>query len=312
MTSYYSSKVASGAGSGSYTATAVPISELILTIYSKDIQFLAQPNAMFDQFAEIKTELGGLPGDKITFFKYNNLSLGGKLTEGVDVETEALGGNQVSIEVDEYGKATSVTELLLQTSFDNVMSSAAKLLAMNYALTLDTLARDVLIEGAAHWVYADDSANVDGIGSGDVLSLEEIKDAVEILATLMVPKIGGDHYAMFVSPHQSRGLRDDPNWIAVGKLDPIRLYKGQIGRIEDVIFIETTQVDTNANTQATPVTIHSGVMLGEGAFGKAVVLPVEMRDNGVEDFGRKHSLMWYSIMGYGILNEDNFVVIQTA
>lgn len=312
MTSYYTTKAASGAGAGSYTATATPLSALVLTIYSKDIEFQAQPICKFDQFAEIKTELGGSPGSQITFFKYNNLGAGGALTEGVDVPTEALGGAQVSISVAEYGKATSVTELLLQTSFDNIMSSAAKLLGMNYATTLDGLARDVLVNGAANDVYANDRANADAITSTDILTLEEVKDAVEVLATLNVPKIGGDHYVMFVDPHQSRGLRDDANWIAVGKLDPIRLYNGQIGRIEDVIFIETTQVSTDANDAATPVTVHQGVMLGENAFGKAVVLPVEMRDNGVEDFGRKHSLMWYAILGYGILNENNAVIVHTA
>jgi N4-gp56 family major capsid protein len=312
MTSYYSTHTKSGSGSGSYTATGVVLDDLILTIYSKDIQFLAQPNCKFDQFADVKTELGGNPGDKITFFKYNNLAAGGKLTEGVDVETEALGGSTVDITVDEYGKATSVTEMLLQTSFDNIMGSAAKLLAMNYTTTLDTTARDCLVDGAANEIFADDSANVDAIGSTDYLTLEEVKDAVEVLATLMVPKIGGDHYVMFVDPHQSRGLRDDPNWIAVGKLDPVRLYNGQIGRIEDVIFIETTQVEISHNTVATPIHIHTGIMLGENAFGKAVVLPVEMRDNGVEDFGRKRSLMWYSIFGYGVLNEDNYCLIHTA
>jgi N4-gp56 family major capsid protein len=290
----------------------VPLTELVLTIYSKDIEFLAQPVCKYDQFAEIKTELGGAPGDQITFFIYNNLTAGGKLTEGVDVVTEALGGSQVSILVDEYGKATSVTELLLQTSFDNIMSSASKLLAFNYAITLDTTARDTLIDGAAHYVYADDQVSVDGIGASDFLTMEEVKDAVEILATNLTPKIGGDHYVMFVSPHQSRNLRDDPDWIAVGKLDPVRLYNGQIGRIEDVIFIETTQVATDDNAAATPVSVHTAIMLGENAFGKAVVLPVEMRDNGVEDFNRKRSLMWYSIFGYGVLNEDNYVLVQTA
>lgn len=312
MTAYYNSKAASGAGSGAYTATAVPLTELVLTIYSKDIEFLAQPVCRFDQFAEIKTELGGAPGDQITFFKYNNLSAGGKLTEGVDVVTEALGGAQVSITVDEYGKATSVTELLLQTSFDNIMSSASKLLAFNYAITLDTTARDTLIDGAAHYVYADSKTGVNDLESDSYLTMKEVKDGVEVLATNLVPKIAGDHYVMFVSPHQSRNLRDDPDWIAVGKLDPVRLYNGQIGRIEDVVFIETTQVATDNNTQATPVPVHTGIMLGENAFGKAIVLPVNMRDSGVEDFGRKRSLMWYSIFGYGVLNEDNFVLIQTA
>lgn len=288
------------------------LNELVLTIYSKEIQFQAQPILRFDQFADVKTDLSANPGSQITFFKYNNLTLGGVLVEGTPMNKQALSGSQVSIGVAEYGNAVSVSELLIQTAFDNVMSSAAKLLGNDYALTLDTLARNTVTDGAGTYIYANDRADTDSIATGDILSMEEIKDGVEALATNLAPKIGGDHYVCLVSPHQSRGLRDDSNWVAVAKLDPQRLYLGEIGRIDDVIFVETTQVRIDANAAATPVDVHSAVMLGANAFGKAVALPVEMRDNGVIDFQRERQLAWYNIMGMGVLNDDNIVVIETA
>lgn len=288
------------------------LNELVLTIYSKEIMFQAQPILRFDQFADVKVDLSGNPGSAITFYKYNNLVNGGLLVEGTPMNKQALSGAQINITVAEYGNAVSVSELLIQTAFDNVMSSAAKLLGYNYALAMDTLVRDTVVNGAGSYVFANDRANVDSIVSTDILTLEEIKDAVEILATNLAPKLGGDHYVCMVDPHQSRGLRDDPNWLTVGKLDPQRLYQGEIGRLDDVIFVETTQVSTNPNEQGTPVTVHDAVMLAGNAFAKAVVLPVEMRDNGVIDFQRERQLAWYTILGTGILNEDNIVVIQTA
>lgn len=288
------------------------LNELVLTIYSKEIAFQAQPVLRFDQFADVKTDLSANPGSAISFFKYNNLVNGGLLVEGTPMNKQALSGSQVSIGIAEYGNAVSVSELLIQTAFDNVMSSAAKLLGYNYALALDSLVRDTIVAGAGAFVFANDRANHDAIVSTDILTLEEIKDAVEILATNLAPKLGGDHYVCLVSPHQSRGLRDDPNWLTVGKLDPQRLYQGEIGRLDDVIFVETTQVSTFPNEQGTPVTVHEAVVLGANSFGKAVALPVEMRDNGVIDFQRERQLAWYTIMGFGVLNEDNIVVIQTA
>lgn len=287
------------------------LSELVLRIYSKDIEFQAQPVLRFDQFAEVKTDLNANPGDGITFFKYNNLTRGGSLTEGTAMTTQALGGSQVSITVTEYGNAVAVSELLIRTAFDDVMSSAAKLLGFDYAAVLDELARDTIL-AASNVVYANDKASTDLIASTDYLTVEEIKDAVEILATSNVPKINNDHWACLVHPHQSRNLRDDTEWQTVARLDPQRLYNGEIGRIDDVIFIETTQVDVTANSAATPIDVYSAIMLGANAFGKAVALPVEMRDNGVEDFDRQRSLAWYNIMGEGIINDDNIVVIETA
>jgi N4-gp56 family major capsid protein len=287
------------------------LSALVLTVYSKDIEFAAQPVMRFDQFAEIKTDLSAQPGNQITFFKYNNLTRGGALTEGTPLTTQALSGAQVSITVGEYGNAVSASELLIQTALDNVMSSTARLLGYDYAAVSDELARDIL-ETSSNVVLAGDVASADSVTSTDILTLEEVKDAVEILATNLTPKINNDHYVMFVHPHQSRGLRDDTNWITVGKLDPQRLYNGEIGRIDDVVFIETTQVSVDANAAATPVNVYSGIMLGANAFGKAIALPVEMRDNGVIDFQRERQLAWYSIMGVAVLNEDNIVVVKTA
>lgn len=304
MTNTVTTAVTTGAGFSKLTGA-------VLRVYSKDLMFEALPLLKFDQFAEEKTELGKQPGDGIVFFKFNNLTRGGRLTEGTAMTKQALTGSQVTITVDEWGNAVSMTELLIQTSFIPTMEVAAKQLGTDYAMTLDEEHRDVL-ETTANTVLANDAADIDSLTSSDIMTVEEVKDAVEILATNNVPKIGNDHYVCFVSPHQSRDLRDDTNWITVGKLDPQRLYNGEIGRIDDVIFIETTQVSADDNEAATPVEYQSALMLGANALGRAVALPVEMRDDGVEDFGRKHSIAWYSIMGCGIINANNIVAIYTA
>ena len=306
MTSYLTTAIAPTAG------TNVILSEVVLTIYSKDIMFQAQPVLRFDQFAQVKTDLSATPGKQITFFKYNNLTAGGILTEGTPLATKALAGSQVSIAVYEYGNAVAVSNMLLVTAFTDVMADTAKLLGQDYAKVIDGLARDVLEAGAGSTVFANDRANADAVTSTDYLTLEEIKDAVEVLATNNSQKINNDHWVCFVHPHQSRRLRDDADWITVGKLDPQRMYNGEIGRIDDVIFIETTQVSIDANEAATPVDVYNAIMIGDQAFGKAVALPVEMRDNGVVDFGRERDLAWYTICGYGVLNSDNIVSIQTA
>ena len=290
----------------------VLLSDVVLTIYSKDIMFQAQPVLRFDQFAKVKTDLSATPGKQITFFRYDNLTAGGLLTEGVALSTQALAGSQVSIAVYEYGNAVAVSNMLLVTAFTDVMADTAKLLGQDYAKVIDGLARDTLEAGVGSTVFADDQSSVDEVGSDDYLSLEEIKDAVEVLATNNAQKINNDHWACFVHPHQSRRLRDDPDWVTVGKLDPQRMYNGEIGRIDDVVFIETTQVSIDENSAATPIDIYTAIMIGDNAFGKAVALPVEMRDNGVVDFGRERDLAWYSILGYGVLNEDNIVAIKTA
>ena len=58
--------------------------------------------------------------------------------------------------------------------------------------------------------------------------------------------------------------------------------------------------------------VYQAVLFGEDYYAYAVGLPVELRDNGVTDFGREHGLAWYAIWGTGLLHPERGVVIETA
>jgi N4-gp56 family major capsid protein len=148
-----------------------------------------------------------------------------------------------------------------------------------------------------------------------------VKDAVETLATKNVPRLG-ETYVAFVHPHQSRRLRSDPEFIEVTKYAaPGNFMLGEIGRINDVVFIETTQVlnvaggagtGYNAGTDASGnATRYAAVFLGDNAFGHAISLPVELRDGGILDFGREHALAWYAIWGLGLITDNSVVIAET-
>jgi hypothetical protein len=124
---------------------------------------------------------------------------------------------------------------------------------------------------------------------------------------------------------------------------------GEIGRLYDVVFIETTQVKkltsnfnyagligapgtqtevpvssntapglggnpefTNNVTSGNPAAdVYESIMIGDNAFGHAISLPVELRDGGVLDFGREHALAWYSIWGLGIITDNAINKVYT-
>lgn len=288
-----------------------PLSQTILDVYSREIEFLAQPVMRFTQFAVQKTDLSAAPGLKIKMTTYNNLTPGGKLTEGTSMTTQSLSTTQKELSVAEYGNAIAVTELALQASFDDIMSSAAKLLGMDYAKTVDTLLRDTVLAGT-QVVYAGGKASDELLAEADLFNSDVVKDAVEVLATANAGKYNGDYYVCFIHPHQARGLRDDAEFLNI--TDYGKQYAGEIGRIHDVIFIETTQmpkVTVDIDDPGTDFDKYQAVMFGENAYGFAVALPVEMRDGGIEDFGRVHKLAWYAIFGAGILHDQNIVRIET-
>ena len=341
-----------GAGLGSITTTGyssdATLSPAIQQIWSKEILFQAMPVLRFEQFAVKKTELGVMPGLTINFMRYTNLGVdeatGATLTEGVRLEPVALSASQIQITVGEQGQALAVTELLLNAAFDDVMASSSRLLGRHMAQSMDIQARNTLYQnavpfaggaavppsvvfgrnvasGARTTISPYDAGTVGTYSSPGYLSPAAIKDAVEILAGQNIPRLG-DTYVCFVHPSQSRALRDWPEFIEVTKYAaPGNFMLGEIGRIYDVVFIETTQVvagggpadlvSGTTGTQAPTATSYSAIMIGDNSFGHAISLPVELRDGGVIDFGREHGLAWYAIWGFGMITGESRVVINT-
>ena len=319
-----------------YSGTNSQLTQAIQTIWSKEILFQAMPILRFEQFAVKKTELGVAPGLTIKFMRYDNLVVpSGPLTEGVRMVTNALSAQQWDITVAEHGYAIAVSELLLNASFDDVMASASRLLGRNMALYLDGQARDTLLLGtsvqfgyqpaavstAQYGAYAPGTKGTTRASmTGDFyLSPHAIKDTVETLATKNVPRLG-ETYVAFVHPHQSRRLRDHPEFIEVTKYAaPGNFMLGEIGRLYDTVFIETTQVTKVTGGAGTGYTTdgtgasdrYSAIVIGDNAFGHAISLPVELRDGGILDFGREHALAWYAIWGLGKITDNAIVIVET-
>jgi N4-gp56 family major capsid protein len=335
------------AGSPSaYSGANSQLTPAVQELWSKEILFMAMPTLRFEQFAVKKTELGVQPGLTIHFMRYNNLPAAAQLVEGVRMEPVALTASQFDISVAEQGFAVAVTELLLNASFDDVMASAARLLGRNMALYLDGSARDTLRQATSmlfgynkpalasavrtplspydHGVPATGATGTSastytGLAVGNyAMTAAVTKDVAETLATKNVPRLG-DSYVGFVHPHQSRQLRDDPEWIEVTKYAaPGNFMLGEIGRINDIVFIETTQVwnDLVSNaysgvTGGNTALYYDAIFIGDNAFGHAISLPVELRDAGILDYGREHGLAWYSIWGLGLITDQACVIART-
>ena len=350
-----------------YSGSNSQLSQAIQTIWSKEILFQAMPILRFEQFAVKKTELGVSPGLRVNFLRYKNFAVDpSPLTEGVRMTTNALTAEQIAITVAEHGYAVAVSELLLNASFDDIMASASRLLGRHMAQYLDVQARDTLsaatsasfgydrsgITGGAFTNYDEGTVgtSISDLTGNFKLTTGAIKDSALVLASKNIPRIG-ETYVQFIHPKQSRDLRSNPEFIEVTKYAaPGNFMLGEIGRLYDVVFIETTQVkkltsnfDYAAKIGApgsqteVPVTsntapglggnpeytnnitsgsgnaadVYESIMIGDNAFGHAISLPVELRDGGVLDFGREHALAWYAIWGLGIITDNAINKVYT-
>jgi N4-gp56 family major capsid protein len=306
------------------------LDNVIMEVFSQEIFFAAQANLRFESICVYRNELNVMPGNKIKFLRYNALEGDPALSETVPIETDSISTSTIEIAVGEFGKAIAVTELLLQQSVVDVLADASTLLGRHYQDKRDDLVRDTLLT-AGSVLYAGDNASRADLTTVNKFDVELIRAAVETLATGLAPKFDLDAYVAFVHPHQSRYLRADPAWVNVQLYgSPENILSGEIGRIEDVRFIETTKVtkikkntqdifsngvDTGKNTSQpanADTDVYQSIVVGDYAVGLAESVPVEMRDNGVIDFGRRHELGYYGIWGTGLIEEGHALILETA
>ena len=258
-----------------YSGSNSSLNQAIQTIWSKEILFQAMPILRFEQFAVKKTELGVAPGLRVNFLRYKNFAVDATpLTEGVRMTTNALTAEQIAITVAEHGYAVAVSELLLNASFDDVMASASRLLGRHMAQYLDVQARNTL-SAATSAVFGYDRSSLQGVNDwynegtaatqiSDLdgnykLSTGAVKDAALTLAGKNIPRLG-ETYVQFVHPKQSRDIRSNPEFIEVTKYAaPGNFMLGEIGRLYDVVFIETTQVKKLAVNAAYTTSTSVGV-----------------------------------------------------
>jgi len=99
--------------------------------------------------ADVKPVQQAMPGSSVVFSIYSDLSAAtSTLTETSDVSSIALGNpSQVTVTLQEYGSAVTTTKKLSLTSFNDVDSALADIIAYNAADSIDSIVASVLTGG---------------------------------------------------------------------------------------------------------------------------------------------------------------------
>ncbi len=305
-------------------------------VYSTEIYFQALPQMRMSQFATRKEELRAQAGSQIRMPKMGAIRRGGALTEGTRIQTKTMNMSEMTIDVRERGNAIAITERLLITSFFDTLAVASMQLARDYSLVNDLELRDVA-RVATNKVYAGEKTSRNTLTNSDVFTTREIYKAAELAAINNVPKFFNDYWVIVAHPHQLSTLKQSQGWINAAQYAGSQaIYFGEVGRFNDVRFVESSMMangfnptidaktleavdpgyDSALNKVATGAltadVIYQAILIGDFGYGHAVALPVEMRDDGVADFGREHAIAWYDICGSGLLEGQNLVVIESA
>ena len=295
------------------------------TYYSDYLIDNAEPKLVHDQFGQ-KHPIPKNGGKTIEFRKYDPLpKMLTPLTEGVTPNGQKLSMSVITAKVEQYGGYVELSDVLLLTAIDNNLVQATKLLGSQAGRTLDTITREV-INGGTNVQYAEGQVSsratlVGGQTSGNhYLTVDAVRRAVRFLKVMNAPKINGD-YVGIIHPDVSYDLMSDPKWVNVKTYsDPDGIYEGEIGKIEGVRFVETSEAKVFEGAGASGVDVYSTLIMGDDAYGVTEVtggglqhIVKQLGSAGTADpLNQRATAGWKAIKTAERLVEAYMVRVETA
>lgn len=295
------------------TGVGQDLSPEMKVFYDRKLIQEAEPQLIHDQFGQ-KRPIPKGAGKTIEFRKFSSLPKAlVALTEGITPDGSKYSVTKIEATIAQYGAYIAVSDMLLLTAYDNNMKEIVRILGSQAGRTSDTITREVLVAGT-NVMFANGKAARENIGTGDILSVAELKKGVRLLKATNTPKINGCYVAL-VHPDAVYDLWNDEEWIEASKYaGSEQIFNGEIGKMYGVRFVESTEAKIWEG--ATPV--YATLMLGADAFGVTSIggggietIAKQLGSGGTEDpLNQRATFGWKLNKTAVILSEERMVRIE--
>lgn len=297
----------------------------IKTYYDDYLIDCSSPKLVHDQFGQ-KRPIPAGRGKTIEFRKVSPLPVSTTpLTEGVTPESQQLTISTVEAPVQQYGGYVELSDMVVLTAIDNNLVIAAKQLGAQAGKTLDAITREVLA-GGTNVQYAEGQVTernqlVGGKEEGNhYLTVDAVRRAVRTLKKQDAEPIG-DSFIGIIHPDVAYDLMSDPKWVNVKSYsDPDGIYEGEIGKIENVRFVETSEAKVFEGAGAEGRDVYATLILGDNAYGTTEIegggltlIVKQLGSGGASDpLDQRASVAWKATKAAVRLQEAYMVRIETT
>lgn len=257
--------------------------------YDQNLIDYAQAQLVHEQFA-VKKPIPKNHGKTTEFRKYHPLVKATQpLTEGVTPDGKKMVVTAITATIGQFGDFIAMTDMLQLTAIDNNVLQATKLLGRQAGLTMDTVVREAMNAGAnvgyaSTWSGTTETTHASrySLDAGAKLTVLEVQKAVRTLRRNNAPTFNDGYYRAIIHPDCAFDLMRDPEWQDWHKYaSPEEAYKGEIGRIGGVRFVQSTEAkifkgDTFLNASSTPpatLTVASAISSATTSISVTPYLP---------------------------------------
>lgn len=269
---------------------------------SQQIRYKAQSMQKFRQFVKAEAAAGANRGEKVFFNKISNISTaGGTLTETDTIPKRNFTITQGTLTITEYGNSIPFTQKVKTLSDVQVPEIVRNVLMNDMRVVLDSAAATqfktndyiATITNTATTTFG--SAGLALATAAANMSDKNVRDIVDKMKLLFIPKYDGENYICVASTNSIRGLYDFFEAKAQNTtMAP--LYRGEVGTYYGCRFVEETNFLGNADGSGG--LYGEAVFFGDDAVREGVAIPEEIRVGIPTDYGRDQGIAWYGLLGF--------------
>lgn len=312
--------------------STVEISQAVNYFYDRTMLEKAMPLLVHGQWAQVR-DLPRNAGTSIKFRRYSLLNPATTpLTEGTTPSGSQLSITDVNATLASYGDYVTLTDVLVFSTLDPILTETAEILGQQAGNTLDQLVRAVLIAGTTIQ-YASTATTNDTITSAMKITKAEVQEAVRTLKQNNAKKITSQIdpstgfntspipacYVGIVHPNTTYDLKNITGFIPVEQYPSGRaIMEGEVGSLDEVRFVESTNAYYVANS--TPINVYYTLILAANAYAISRISGEAMKNiikplgsaGSADPLDQRQTSGWKATFVAKMLNESFMVVLRHA
>ena len=288
---------------------------------SNVLRMAVQPLVKFRQFADVRdaSQQGKKKGDIYTWDVFSDVATpGGLLTETNTMPETNFTITQGTLTMSEAGNSVPFSGKLDNLSKFPVMELIQKVLKNDAVKSFDRFAWNQFNQTPLRCIASSgtDTAAIQLYTGGTVTGTNTIsyrnghaKSIVDTMKERNIPAYLGDDYYALAWPSTLRDFKNNLETIHQYSDTGFKLImNGEIGRYENVRYVEQTNIAKGTGTDGTTQTTWSQgksdwiFFFGNDTVAEAIAVPEEMRGKIPSDYGRSKGVAWYYLGGFGIVH----------
>lgn len=313
------------------TTTQIPAE--VNNFYDRNLLLRVIPRFIHNRWAQMRNIPRNSGTALIKFRRYTNLSAATTaLTEGITPTGSQLSQTVLTSTALQYGDFVTITDQLDFTSQDPVLLEASDILGDQAGDTLDILTRDILVAGTSV-AYGGDATSRVTLAAGDNMTDTLIKKAVRTLKvnkarhlTRMLDATTGvgtvpirPCFVGLVHPRVTYTVKGLTGFVDVEAYSSTEnLMDGEIGKLDEVRFVESTNAKVFAGAGASAEDIYATLIFGSDAYGATKITSQDLTNivkpfgSGDDPLNQRATSGWKVTHIATILNNDFITRLETT